>query len=250
MGVFLSTLLLFPSLKGATGLISGFDDVIRQAEVQNWPDAALRIFSKDEGFAGMSTLYRGMTSTSFTVISGITKLYSSRASNFMTAEGYPAFQLEFRNWLTEWSIENFKMKRIRSVLLAAPKEEPFVFIFDNSDPSLAIAEHLQKEFPTRIAAIYLRQTVFRSMPAGTKTFITAWDIAIQENAAHRLTTAVAQTVVEDLLEEKNFERIIPTFAYCPKQYSPCDKAAPEFQARCQSLTQALAAKITQACIRR
>jgi phosphatidate phosphatase APP1 len=242
------------------GLISGFDDVLRQAEVQNLSGAAARIFSKDEGFAGMPALYHALVTipapahsatvtpkfaSAFTIVSAISSWYTDSAEEFLKSENYPSFDLRFRNWLIEWSIENFKIREIEEVV-SKQSERKFVFIFDNSEPSLAISARIQTQYPGRIAGIYLRQTLEKPPAPGTKAFITALDIAVEEHAAKRMTTKEVNTVAEAILKEKNFDRIIPGFAYCPKSYSPCAKAAYEIQRKCTLV----AKKISDACGRR
>jgi phosphatidate phosphatase APP1 len=204
-----------------TGVISGFDDVLRQADLPNPLSSAWRLLTTDEGFAGMPTLYKALVpaAENFVIISGITSLYGKTATRFLRAEGYPPFQLRFRNWLTEWPIAAFKMNAIRDVVWLTP-ERRYVFIFDNSAPSLKIARELRSTLSSYVAAIYLRQTTRQNAAPGTTAFVTALDIALAEFAAGRLPEAKVAAVARVLLAEANTERIIPSYAYCPLESAP------------------------------
>ena len=57
-------LTFFPALSFAAEpffLVSGFDDVVKQAENQNLAKAAFRLLKADQTFTGMPELYRGLT---------------------------------------------------------------------------------------------------------------------------------------------------------------------------------------------
>jgi phosphatidate phosphatase APP1 len=210
------------ALAGADiGVISGFDDVLRQADLPNPLSSAWRLFTPDEGFAGMPTLYKALVppAENFVIVSGITSLYGKTATRFLRAEGYPPFQLRFRNWLTEWPIAAFKMNAIRDVVWLTP-ERKYIFIFDNSAPSLEIAGKLRSTLSSFVTAIYLRQTVPRNAVPGTIGFVTALDIALAEFAAGRLPEAKVVAVARALLVEANPARIIPPYAYCPRESAP------------------------------
>jgi phosphatidate phosphatase APP1 len=217
-------------------LISGFDDVLRQAENTGLAKSAVKILEKDKTFAGMPELYQAITSdettaTKFTLVSGIATWFEGRIRGFLNASQYPQAELALRNWLTEWSIEKFKAKHLEKILAGHPGRH-FIVIFDNSEPSLEIAETIRTQYGDRISPVYLHEVVFRAERPGTVNYITPLDIALNEYQLGRLTTVDVEKVAQAILAEKDAELIIPDYAYCPTQYDPCSKTSRELAGSC------------------
>lgn len=217
-------------------LISGFDDVLRQAENTGLTKAAIKILEKDKTFAGMPELYQAITReetkpVKFTLVSGIATWFNSRISNFLTETHYPSVELQLRNWLTQWSIAKFKVAKLEKIMAENPGRQ-FIVIFDNSQASLDIAEMIHSHYHDKIAPVYLHEVVSRPQQAGNVNYITALDIALYEMKLGRLSASDVEAVAQAILKEKNPELIIPGYAYCPVQYNPCFEAAPEVTAAC------------------
>jgi phosphatidate phosphatase APP1 len=209
-------------------IISGFDDVLRQAENTGLFKAAIKIFEKDKDFSGMSELYRTISVAEtkpekFSLVSGIADWFDTRIEEHLTKNKYPKYARYLRNWLTEWSIEDFKLSRVDKIISENPGRN-FIVIFDNSGASLGLAEKLQKKFPNKIVDIYLRQVVAKDIPKGATHFLTAFDIALNEWNNDRLSAEEVTRVAKSILQEKDSEIIIPSYAYCPKDYNPCGEA--------------------------
>ncbi|MBS1972476.1 MAG: DUF2183 domain-containing protein [Bdellovibrionales bacterium] len=217
-------------------LISGFDDVLRQAENTGLTKSAVKILEKDKTFAGMPELYQAITSdettpVKFTLVSGIATWFEGRIRGFLKESQYPTADLALRNWITEWSIEKFKVKHLEKILAAHPGRH-FIVIFDNSEPSLEIAETIRAQYGDKISPVYLHEVLFRAERPGTVNYITAMDIALNEHQYGRLTAANVEKVAQAILAEKDAELIIPEYAYCPTQYDACSKAPRELSATC------------------
>ena len=119
-------------------VISGFDDVLRQAENTGLIKSALKILEEDRTFTGMPELYKALTheepSPRFVIVSAISNWFGNRIERFLTSAQFPSNKRYLRNWLTEWSIEKFKIEKIREVLQEKPNRK-FIVIFDNSEAS-------------------------------------------------------------------------------------------------------------------
>lgn len=205
-------------------LISGFDDVLRQAENTGLLKAGLKIFEKDKTFTGMPELYQAMTfqepDPQFTLISGISNWFDSRIQKFLKESHYPTQRRYLRNWLTELDLEGFKVSKVDSVIAGHPGRQ-FVVIFDNSEASLSLADKLSAKYPDKIKAIYLRQTIEKKVPPSARSFYTAFDIAAMEFSAGRLSIEDLRLVADAILKESNLELLIPSYASCPVHYTPC-----------------------------
>lgn len=205
-------------------LVSGFDDVLRQAHNTNILSAGLKLMDKDRSYAGMPELYRRMLASSgagqFYVITGLTNWLESRVEKFMKDYQYPPHSVTMRDWVTEWSITKFKIHHIEEVLKVNPNSQ-LVVILDNSTASLELAELLKALHPGKVAEIYLRQTVEGKISPHARTFVTSFDIAFREFVSGRLNEEDLVAVGRSILSEKDMENWIPAYAYCPKNYDPC-----------------------------
>lgn len=229
-------------------LISGFDDVLRQAENTGLTKSAIKILEKDKTFAGMPELYQAITQdetmpVKFTLVSGIATWFESRIGKFLAEAHYPKAELSLRNWLTQWSIEKFKVKNLEKIFAAHPGRS-FIVVFDNSAPSLQIAETIRTNYSDKIKEVYLHEVTFRDQQQqGTVNYITALDIALNEMNYGRLNAADIEKVAQAILKEQTPELIIPSYAHCPTDYTPCSSATAETEVICHQVQ----AKITDIC---
>lgn len=227
-------------------LISGFDDVLRQAENTSLWKAGLKLFDEDHGFAGTSELYTFLTSAEeatsredtprFVLISAISGWFSRRITDFLDHERFPTVELHLRDWLTQWSIEGFKMGEVAKVVNALPGRR-FIVIFDNSEASLNLASRLLQEYPDRISSVYLRIVEQKPLPAGAIGFHTAFEVAMHEVRQRRLSEKEAIVIGHALLDEQEPHNIIPAYADCPKDYQACALAPKDLSKVCAQINE-------------
>lgn len=216
-------------------IISGFDDVLRQAENTSLLKAAKKILEEDKTFSGMPELYQVISGQesfpNFTLVSGISNWFDSRIDAFLLGSRYPSHRRYLRNWLTQWSIEDFKIEKIREVINERPQRS-FIVIFDNSDPSLSMADKISTEFSGKVLAIYLHQVVGKKVPTSAIGYYTAFDIAFSEYKSGRLADDDVLKVGQAILSENNVEMLVPSYAECPKHYNSCDSQNPKVSELC------------------
>lgn len=216
-------------------IISGFDDVLRQANNTGLVAVALKIFDEDKTFAGMPELYRCISQSEsvpkFVLVSAISSLFEGRIDRFLNGGGFPARRLFLRNWLLEWSIENFKVLKIKEIIEGKPGRK-FIVIFDNSEASRVLAQRLPQLFPGKIQAIYLRQVVEKDASSSAISFFTAFDIALAEHGAGRMTASETAEIGEAVLKEKKIQNLFPSYANCPRDYNPCSAATKDIEDIC------------------
>jgi phosphatidate phosphatase APP1 len=217
-------------------LISGFDDVLRQAENTGLLKSALKILEADKTFAGMPELYRQITaketSPQFALVSAISTWFDGRIETFLEQNEMPTHTQYLRNWLTEWSIEDFKLNRIRLIMAAHPNRK-FIVIFDHSEASLKLSKELYQLYPSLIQAIYLHKIVENQVPQGESTYYTAFDIAVAEYTQNRLTLDALKKVGASVINETRKYLLFPPYAICPKDYIPCSKESSDTKEICQ-----------------
>jgi len=205
-------------------IISGFDDVLRQADNRGLIKAAVKIFEKDLAFSGMAELYSGIASTEiapkFSIVSDISTMFDNRMEDFLQKSKFQTHDQYFRRWLTEWSIEKFKLKKIGNIVSSKPNRK-FIIIFDNSDASISMVNTIHKRFPEKVHTVYLHQVVTKKSPKGSTPYFTAFDIALNEYRSGRLGPETVRSVGLSILKEKQPHLIFPSYAYCPLSYKPC-----------------------------
>lgn len=223
-------------------LISGYDDVLRQADNTSFLRAAIKFLEEDKGFAGMPLLYQKLLHRSgkkeFVLLSAIPSLFESRVKDFLKKEQYPSSQLILRNIFTQWSAVNFKMQVMEEF---SQSEGEIILVLDNSEASIEFAERMRKVYQDRVSKIYLRQTELKSYSPDITPFITTFDIALSEAKKGRLSRRDVDSILATLLSESQDERIIPSYAYCPVTYDPCGNDIFEY---CPKLSQKVQAICT------
>lgn len=216
-------------------IISGFDDVLRQAESTSLWKEAVKLTEEDKNFGGMPELYdvvsKQESDPKFYVVSGMTSWLTNRVESFLKTAKYPSHKIYLRNWLKDWSIENFKIAKIKEILANKPNRK-FIVIFDNSNASSELADLLREEFPSQIVAIYLRQVVKSDVPSSGTPFYTPFDIALHELAAQRMTIEEAKLIGEVVFNEHGAESMFPSYALCPTNYDFCKSAPKELEEVC------------------
>lgn len=219
-------------------IISGFDDVLRQAENTSLVKAAIRLAVPDKTFSGMSELYSVISSEEadpkFVLISGISCWFDSRVDQLLTKHQYPSRSLYLRSWVLDPSLETFKMEHVQQVISQQPNRK-FIVIFDNSDPSLDLAESIHSAFADRVEAIYLRSVVAKTVPSGATLFYTAFDIALNEYQSQRLSAAEVRRVASAILRERERKNLFPSYSICPRDYNPCQDADAEINEVCEQV---------------
>ncbi|MBC7742573.1 MAG: DUF2183 domain-containing protein [Bdellovibrionaceae bacterium] len=228
-------------------IISGYDDVLKQADNTGLIKSIVKFFDEDKTFAGMPELFnvinQGRTnSTQFYLVSGTSSWFDNQIDIFLTANNFPPRKIFLRNWLVEWSNVDFKIKKIKMILNSGPAES-FIVIIDNSSASLEIAETINKIAYPKVLAVYLRKIKKGLVPSGATPFTTAFDIALAEYKENRLNLRDTLLVGRAVLTNADDEKVLPAYADCPVNYQPCQAAASEFLLVCKGLQE----RITRIC---
>lgn len=221
--LFMVILFMCTTALSAQRLVSGLDDIIRESENTSLLRAGLRMTKPDRAYVGMNTLYgmllKRTNQQEFVLLSGMPDLFEGRVKTFLTQSQFPAVEIKLRNLFTEWSIVNFKMKKVDELI--EQNDQMLIFVVDNSETSLNFASELMKKYPRRVARIYLRQTIKRDVPAGMIPFVTPLEIALHELKNGNLSNRDVKQLLSELENEKDAEKLIPAWSYCPVDFEPC-----------------------------
>ena len=210
-----SFLLVLSSSASALIIVSDLDDTIKVTNTRNLRAAAYNAVFSSKAYAGMPELMNEMNSytNGLYYVSASPKLLTSRIQRFfrknnLTVEGFYARSLRQLG-----DKEIFKINAITDVLETT--EEDVILIGDDSELDEKVYQHIKAEFPNRVIATYIHNVYNSEQLTEASRYFTAFDIAVSEYHALRMTLSQVVAISKTLLLEKNMKNYIPNFAYCP-----------------------------------
>jgi hypothetical protein len=202
-------------------LVSDVDDTVKITHVTSPGRAAVRGLVRHAVYAGMAALYRELGGELVFLSASPTGLEGKLRRTLVDRAGFPRARFVLRDWARERDIGRFKRRRLET--LAGAAAGPVLLVGDDTerDPELFL-EIAGRLPPGRVAAIYIRRNVHRPLPAGVVPFHNAFELALHELGAGRLTPAAALRVGEATLAEAGDggRRLYPPFYQCPGLSAP------------------------------
>ena len=222
---FLSLFIPITAFAQTYHLVSDIDDTVKISNVRHWADLIYNGLYGDRVFLGMSEFYQAWTQGNSNTVS-----YLSRSPVFLEKRlkhllfdhyQFPRGELKLRHLSDGFRSQNFKLSQLQRLLRQA--DTPLILIGDDGERDPEVFEQFMqdpcvKEKQT-LAAAYVHQIVGRPLPAGVVGFVTAFDLALREVEAGRLSTRNALFVGEVILEENRADLLFPSFKNCPKDFS-------------------------------
>lgn len=201
-------------------LVSDIDDTVKLTHVESKASAVVNGIWGDEAFAGMATLYQELIGASqqneLVFMSGSPSFLKDSIEEALVEEnGFPEATFILRNWFKSGGIQSFKDQALAK--LAKEKALPFILVGDDTehDPEIFL-RFAQTQPAGRVLGIYIRRNNHRALPAGVTGIYSAFDIALAELEAGRLSAQQAIRVVQSQMSTEDFELLFPDYAYCPE----------------------------------
>jgi len=193
-------------------LISDVDDTVKITHVTRRFRAAVRGLVRRSVYGGMAVLYREMNPELVFLSASPLFLEGRVRRTLVERGGFPTASIVLRDWWSERDVAAFKQAQIDRFCRASSL--PVVLVGDDTerDPEVFLAAASRQELG-RVVAIYIRQNTGRPLPAGVVPFRTAFDIALREQLAGRLSVASAVRVGETVLEAARMQarHLLPPF---------------------------------------
>jgi hypothetical protein len=98
-------------------------------------------------------------------------------------------------------------------LMARHSEAEWVFVGDDVDSDPEAYQRMAERNPGKVLAIYIRPVRNRPLPAGQISYLSAYDIALSETLAGRL-SIVALHAVGEAVVASPASRLLPRFTWC------------------------------------
>ena len=202
-------------------IVSDVDDTVKITDVLDRDDLVKNAF-RELVFAGMPELYRQLlgpdsSAERLRFISGSPGIFlSHKVNEILKDSDFPPYELTLRG-LTEIfsSIQDYKTKHMQELYGASP--DKFILIGDDTESDPKVYAMFSAAKPDQVLAIYIHRITGLKLPAGSLPFETAYDIAIHEFQAHRLSEKQAAVVGNAVLASSD-HTLLPGFQACPGEH--------------------------------
>lgn len=220
--------LLSLSSYGAISIISDYDDTIKITDVKGLATDPSRtilnsLFSK-KMFYGTTELHKGLSTytTETYVLSASPGLLRGRIMSALLYNDIRFDELITRSFFGSEDKLSFKKNSIQR--LFNNSQDTFLLIGDDVELDPDIYMKMRELNPQKVKSIYIHNIINRKFyfNQNITSYITAFDIAIAEYKANRMTYDQALSIGEEVLNTPTYKmkELIPGFAHCPK--SPGD----------------------------
>jgi hypothetical protein len=148
-------------------------------------------------------------------MSGSPGILRHKVSELLHHKDFPAYQLTLRGW-TELFTSPFGYKTKHMQEIYGASMDKFILIGDDTEADPEIYAAFSAPRGNQVRAIYVHRITGRALPAGSIVFVTAYDIAMREFVAGRLSEEQAAVVGNAVFaaEDRDF---LPCFQACPKE---------------------------------
>ena len=206
----LSILLLFSSTGQALTVISDLDDTLKVTNVSSIPKTIKNFFLSKKAFQAMPELMRTMNEYAdfLHILTRSPTLIRPQIKGFLKKHHIPYDKLMTLNILKG---KFHKMRSIQENL-----DDEMILIGDNVQLDEKIYWEVSRRYPFTSIKVYIHK--IKNTPnlfKDTITFFTAFEIAFEEHLDDRMDFAQLSSIAQIILEEKQMERVIPSFAHCP-----------------------------------
>ncbi|MAZ49932.1 MAG: hypothetical protein CME65_15325 [Halobacteriovoraceae bacterium] len=211
-------LLLISFQAQAISIISDLDDTLKITNVENKPQALWNALFNRAAFKGMPELIEDYSTAGgdLFVVSASPNLFEKPIEDFFSKNEVSVKQLYTRKLSQLGQKEAYKLESLRDILTRYPGE--YLLWGDDVEIDADVYAKIKEEFPSQIKAIYIHQINGHKDLPGTK-FYTAFDIAVAEYKAGRISSLELLDKAKDFLLIRDMEAVFPKFKFCPTEQS-------------------------------
>ncbi len=220
-------------------VVSDVDDTLKITNVPSYYESLKNLIMGTDTFLGMKELFEAFQhhTDSFNYLSGSPQYFlESTKHALLDLNGLPPGTFIFNNWYNWVATFDFKTHELNQ--LAAKFKQPFLVLGDNtqydasvfvkfqsnlnkinSDRPLQAYIHLisnEDELPIRAQLPKVFKAPNKDLPVSRfMPYSTAFDIALNEVEAGRLTEEEAIVIGKSILQANKPDLLIPSYVYCP-----------------------------------
>lgn len=216
-------MLLVSSNAFSLSVISDLDDTLKITNVENKPRAVWNALFNKSAFKGMPEFLNLVKPNDLYIVSASPNLLNARINAFIDHNKIEVNEIHTRELSELGQKRKYKLETMREILKRS--QDQFILMGDNVEIDESIYQQIQKEFPEQVVGIYTHKVSSDKKIEGL-TFHTAFDLAIHEFKAERLTQFQILNFAKDFLLIRKLETVLPSFKYCPKLLSEFDLDLP------------------------
>lgn len=213
--VLITFLVSFSALSYDTIIISDFDDTIKQTNVDSAGRAVINAVFTRKIFAGMPDLFETMdTYTSdFFILSNSPNMFRFNIFGLLRKHDINPKEVSTRNLLRD--SDGFKYKYNYVVNKIKSSDTKVILFGDDVGEDPEVYEQVKKDYPDKVEAIYIHKVTNREIPKGLASYISIFDVVVNEYQAHRMNLNQAIVLGENVQYDYNMSLVLPKFAHCP-----------------------------------
>src|SRR5690606_33614570 len=134
---------------------------------------------------------------------------------FLSRHEFPKREIWLRDWIQQKDIRRYKHESLSK--LERRQEACFIFVGDDAEYDPEVFSAFRERNPDRTLAIYVRRMRGRPLPDGVIPFHSAFEIALAELAAGRMSVPQVSRVGKAIMDHGDPDHIIPYFAALPSE---------------------------------
>jgi hypothetical protein len=206
-------------------IVSDIDDTVKITDVPHVLDKIGNGLFGDQVFAGMRELYSELlrestqpTNPSLIFLSGSPPLLKDELEEMLIGtQHFPEAEFHCQPLLYPGGIHQYKMDELQ--IIARSRPDQFILLGDDTqwDPESHSTFAQSPAGNGRVIASYIHVVLGRPLPTGVVPYHTAFDVALMEMAAGRLTsdqaTSVGSAVLSQMQQDPSL--LFPAYVKCP-----------------------------------
>ena len=201
-------------------LVSDVDDTVKITNVLDRDERAKNAAFSKLAFVGMPELYRYILGQNYPAgrlmfLSGSPFILSHKVDELLKAH-FPTYKLTLRD-VTELPSSALDYKKKHMQEMYGVSEDNFLLVGDDTESDPEVYEAFSAPRRNQVLAIYIHRITEKELPLGSIAFVTAYDIAMREFVAGRLSEKQAADVGNAVFNSKDVT-FLPGFQQCPKEY--------------------------------
>jgi phosphatidate phosphatase APP1 len=206
-------------------LISDVDDTVKITNVPSFFASVKNALSSRQVFAGMPELYLGLLGETdpgrLEFLSGSPAVLRGKLTRSLDGAGFLRYRLALRANPVRGT-GRFKSECLGAMHGAARNQ--YILIGDDTQQDPEVYDGFGSKLGEGdVLAVYIRRVTGRAIEVGKKdhfsVFTTAYDVALREHRAGRLTVEQAAAVGEAVLTAPD-ATFLPNFQKCPEDFAP------------------------------